>query len=462
MSSGLGDAIVHVPDSLWSRPVMLEALETAQASGDIGPLLQLLQQYAGASQTQLAVALGTTQGKISRYLNSLVRVEKLEMFQRIASGLGMPDEARDAFGLAPRATPTHPPLQVSPVVQPPVAESAPSTAITTSSPSHPDLHEVEILRQELHEALSMGMMADAGLDDWERLVIRYGRATRDRPATLLLDDLSADLTELRRTIQRHRSASAMRRLTRVAAHMSGLMCLTLCKLDDRPAFRRWTRTARIAASETGDPATHSWVLAQEAYGHYYSADMMEAVDVARHAQELGGKQPSVGAALAAALEARAHAAMGNREDTRAALARAEEITARLDGAALVPSAFGYNEAQLRFHAGSALTHLHEVKDAIVAQDRALELCMPGDYTDWAMTRLDRAECLTYSDETSDALAYAAETIGNLTMEQRKGIITLRGQEILDGLPRQRQALPAARDLRELLNLTSETKESDGK
>jgi tetratricopeptide (TPR) repeat protein len=306
------------------------------------------------------------------------------------------------------------------------------------------------------------MMAEAGLDDWERLVIRYGRATRDRPATVLLNDLSADLTELKRAIQRHRSASAMRRLTRVAAQMSGLMCLTLCKLDDRPAFRRWTRTARIAASETGDPETHSWVLAQEAYGHYYSGDMLEAVDVARHAQELGSNQPCVGAALAAALEARAHAAMRNRDETRSALARAEEITAKLDGAALVPSAFGYNEAQLRFHAGSALTHLHDVKAAIAAQDRALELCMPGDYTDWAMTRLDRAECLTHSDETADAFAYAAETIDSLTMEQRKGIITLRGHDILDSLPRQRQALPAARDFRELLNLTSEAKETEGK
>jgi transcriptional regulator with XRE-family HTH domain len=106
------------------------------------------------------------------------------------------------------------------------------------------VHQVETLRQELHEALSEGMMAEAGLDDWERLVLRYGRATRGHPASVLLDDLSTDLTELKWTIQRHRSASAMRRLTRVAAHMSGLMCLTLCKLDDHSAFRRWTRTVR--------------------------------------------------------------------------------------------------------------------------------------------------------------------------------------------------------------------------
>jgi hypothetical protein len=154
--------------------------------------------------------------------------------------------------------------------------------------------------------------------------------------------------------------------------------------------------------------------------------------------------------------------MGRSDDTRSALARAEEITAQLDGDALIPSAFGYNEGQLRFHAGSALTHLRDVKAAIAEQDRALELCMPGDYTDWAMIRLDRAECLIHSNEIADALAYAVETIDSLTMAQRKGIIMLRGHELVNNLPKPQQAFPAARDFRRLLNLTSETKETGGK
>jgi hypothetical protein len=98
---------------------------------------------------------------------------------------------------------------------------------------------------------------------------------------------------------------------------------------------------------------------------------------------------------------------------------------------------------------------------MTAQERALELCMPGDYTDWAMTRLDRADCLLSTDETADALSYAAETVDSLTQAQRKGIITLRGHEILNSLPKQRQALPAAREFRELLSLSTETKEIEG-
>lgn len=318
-----------------------------------------------------------------------------------------------------------------------------------------------MLRQGLNDALSEGTMAEASLDDWERTIIRYGRATRARPAGVLLDDLSADLAELRRAMQRYRSASALRRLTRVAAHMSGLMCLTLCKLDDRPAFRRWARTARLAADEAGQLETYSWVLAQEAYGHYYSADLLEAIDVARHAQAVVRVTPCVGAALAAALEARAHAAMGRHQETREALGRAEGILSRLDGDALAPSAFGYNEAQLRFHEGNAFTHLRDARLALTAQERALELCAPGDYTDWAMTRLDRASCLTVTGETTDALHYATETLITLSEPQRQGIITVRGYEILNALPKDQQALPAARELRELLMLTTDKKGGAG-
>jgi tetratricopeptide (TPR) repeat protein len=297
-------------------------------------------------------------------------------------------------------------------------------------------------------------MADASLDDWDLTVIRLGRATRDRPAGVLLRDLTVDLTDLKKTIERRRSASVLRRLTRVAAHMSGLMCLTLCKLDDRAAFYRWARTARSAANEAGDVLTFSWVLAQEAYGHYYSGDLPEAIEVARYAQKIVPRTPCVGSALAAALEARAHALMGRHRETREALARAEEIVGCLKGEELASSAFGYNEAQLRFHEGNAYTHLADMAAATKAQDRALQLCAPGDYTDWSMIRLDRASCLARSGDAIDAISYAMETLTKLTEPQRQGIITLRAREIVDGLPTVQRTLPAVRELHELLMITT--------
>jgi tetratricopeptide (TPR) repeat protein len=241
--------------------------------------------------------------------------------------------------------------------------------------------------------------------------------------------------------------------------MSGLMCLILVKLDERDGFRNWARTARIAAQEIGDPETYSWVRAQEAYGHYYSGDLPQAIDVARDAQVSSGHAPYVGASLAAALEARAYAALGNERETRAALDRAQSILARLDNEALVPSAFGYTEAQLRFHEGSAYTHLHNTNAAWKAQESALALSPPGDYTDRALTQLDRATCLAHDGDISEATAHAVQALHGLTNDQRRGIITLRAHGILAALPPHVRTLPVARDLRELVALPT-GKEAD--
>lgn len=412
----------------------------------------------GFSQEQLAERLGVERSTVARWESGETETGPQPWIRpKLAQELQVPIEEL-AYLLVPE--PVHEPEAATAELVAAIGTRRASRTLVSDTKNGLDLHDVELLRQGLDDALSEGTMAEASLDDWEQVATRYGRATRDRSADVLLDDLTADLTELKQALHRHRSASALRRLSRVAAHMFGLMCLTFCKLDDRPAVRRWARSARFAAQEAADPKTYSWVLAQEAYGHYYSTDLTGAIDVARHAQAVVRATPCVGAALAAALEARAHAAIGRHYETRQALGRAENILSHLDGEALTPSAFGYNEAQLRFHEGNAYTHLRDTRSASDAQDRALELCAPGDYTDWAMTRLDRASCLTYDGEMADGLDHATETLSSLCAPQRRGIITTRGQEILDALPRDQQALPAARDLRELLMLTTVQEEPD--
>jgi tetratricopeptide (TPR) repeat protein len=138
----------------------------------------------------------------------------------------------------------------------------------------------------------------------------------------------------------------------------------------------------------------------------------------------------------------------------ARLRRAEYNLSHLDSDALISSAFGYNEASFRFHEGNAYTHLRDVHSALKAQERALELCPPDNYTDWAMTRLDRAQCLICTGEVAEAVQYAAETIAYLTASRRRGIITLRAKEIIDTLPEGAKHLPAVRDLGEMLMLAN--------
>jgi transcriptional regulator with XRE-family HTH domain len=307
------------------------------------------------------------------------------------------------------------------------------------------------LRRALANSVVGGALSNTLLSDLEETVLRYGFIARDQPAGLLLADLTADLSEVQELFAHPRPLSTAARLTRVAAQMSGLMCLTLIKLDRRGDSRSWARVARNAADETGDPETISWVLAQEAYGHYYSGDLGEALMVARGAQHAAGATPRVGSVLSAALEARILAARGDALGCERALGRAEDALTQLAPEYVNDSAFGYDEGQLRFHQGNAYTHLGDTANAWLAQDQALALCAPEDFMDRAFAQLDRASCLIRDGDAGSGLAYAVEIMSGLSDDQRAGIINLRGRQLLGATPAARRlALPAAAELRDRL------------
>ncbi len=102
--SGRAHELIVIPDSFWQRPETLAALRDRA----IGRLFQLLSQYTGASQTQIAIACGTSQGKVSDIMRGVQKVETLAVFERIADALNMPDPARITLGLAPRKSSPQP------------------------------------------------------------------------------------------------------------------------------------------------------------------------------------------------------------------------------------------------------------------------------------------------------------------------------------------------------------------
>lgn len=435
--------------------------ELAEQQRLLGQYVAALRKAAGLYQTDIARAVPCHRTNVAHAEagSQLPDAHFWETADRVVGAAGALIARYDALIQARQAHAAHLQVQRRAKAQATVQQlRAPSPlARRNTAADHTPSHALETLRRGLNETISERTITPASLDDWEQTVFRYGQATRNRAPIVLLGDLSADLAHLQEALERCRSASALRRLTRTTAQMAGLMCLTLIKMDERTAFRRWARTARLAAHEAGDPLTHSWVRAQEAYGHYYSGDLIEAVEVAQHAQALSGQLPSVGAVLAAALEARAQAAQGHRQETRAALDYAETCLSHLDANAIGTSAFDYNEAQLRFHEGNAFTHLHDTSAAWRAQEMALDLCPASDYMDRTMTTLDRANCLVYDGDVSGAVAVMVEATTPLTNQQRQGIIATRVRDTITALPAQHQALPAVRDLYDLLPPQPETK-----
>jgi len=321
------------------------------------------------------------------------------------------------------------------------------TAQTVETP--PSAH-LELLRQRVEDGLSSSVVGATQLVVWQRVVAEHAASTRHISPSELVEILAADTAELERLLGLRHSASTLRELTRLAAQMSGLLSLTLLKTNDRVASRQWARTARRAAEEARDPAVVAWVRAQEAHTAFYAGNTADAALIARYGQEGAASTPSVGRALAAALEARALAIQGRAYDAQAAIALAEQTLAALPADQAIRSALGYDEAQLRFHEGNVYTHLGLTELAWIAQRRALALYPDEDYLDRALIHLDRAACLVHQGEIEAAIDVALAGITGLRLDQRRGMVAARTAEVIGMLPENRRTPGSVRNLRELL------------
>ncbi|GAB3532760.1 hypothetical protein GCM10027575_77500 [Phytohabitans suffuscus] len=111
---------LRMADTFWERDDVGHALRKR----DFGTLFRLVAKYAGASQTQIAIAVGMTQGQVSTIVGGGRQVTALDVAERALDGLGAPDSARLAFGLAPKQAPESPtPSAVVP--QPRVGATSP-------------------------------------------------------------------------------------------------------------------------------------------------------------------------------------------------------------------------------------------------------------------------------------------------------------------------------------------------
>ncbi|WP_338709751.1 helix-turn-helix transcriptional regulator [Streptomyces virginiae] len=85
-----------LPDWAWERADVRQALRAR----DVGAVFRFVQQYSGVSQARIAAAVGMTQARVNEIINRRREVSRLDVYERIADGLNMPDDARHLLGLA--------------------------------------------------------------------------------------------------------------------------------------------------------------------------------------------------------------------------------------------------------------------------------------------------------------------------------------------------------------------------
>ncbi|MFF0295535.1 helix-turn-helix domain-containing protein [Kitasatospora sp. NPDC004615] len=89
---------ITLPDLAWQHSDVRRALHDRQ----MGAVLRFVQHHTGASQGRLSMAVGMTQSRVNEIMNGRRVVSRLDVFERIADGLSMPDAARQILGLAAR------------------------------------------------------------------------------------------------------------------------------------------------------------------------------------------------------------------------------------------------------------------------------------------------------------------------------------------------------------------------
>lgn len=88
-------APIQLPPDAWQRAEIRQALRAR----DVAAVLRFVQRY-GISQARIGAATDMTQGRVNEIINGRREVVRLDIFERIAEGTGMPDDARHLLGLA--------------------------------------------------------------------------------------------------------------------------------------------------------------------------------------------------------------------------------------------------------------------------------------------------------------------------------------------------------------------------
>lgn len=100
---------IRIPDWAWRR----EQTRTALHARDVGALFAVARSFGGASQARIAAVTGLSQPRVNEIVNGRRLVSSIDVLERIADGLAMPDDARMTFGLAPRGSAGRTGTQVS-------------------------------------------------------------------------------------------------------------------------------------------------------------------------------------------------------------------------------------------------------------------------------------------------------------------------------------------------------------
>lgn len=287
---------IQLPEWVWDRAENREILKKRDVAG----LFTLAVKYAGASQVRLSAATGIAQGRISQLMRRQRQVTDLEVYERIATGLGLPDHARMLLGLAP-------------------------LDIASPTGDHGDEH------QEQTEELTARINAAAAIDPTMVMILNTDTNNlrlldRRLGSAAIADKMRAQISQIQRAHHHAIRPGIRAKLAHVLAQtesLAGWQAINTGALND--AWNHY-ENAKAAAREADDPAVLAHVSAEQAYVLMDLGQPAQATELLQYVHATyRDRIPARLRSWLSAAEAEAAAILGDEATCRAALDQAAAL-----------------------------------------------------------------------------------------------------------------------------------------
>jgi hypothetical protein len=218
----------------------------------------------------------------------------------------------------------------------------------------------------------------------------------------------------------------------VLSEVAGLAAWLAADRGDNAVARRRYGEAVQHAGRAHHPLLASYMTASLGHFAVETGDARQGVILLDRAEaQLDQSAPSTARAWLASLHAVAHAALGDKPATLAALRAAEKATSRQHGEPVWPWVFTFDRAKaVRYQAG-ALARLGDLRGATAAY--AAVATMPTAPKPRALLLLEQAQVLASAGQVGDGCALAVEAL-RVGVDYGSERITSRVRAFRSGLP----------------------------
>jgi hypothetical protein len=293
----------------------------------------------------------------------------------------------------------------------------------------------------LARALEVSSVGQAALEALEEAVGGFARSYPSTAPTVLARPVLEHFRDVTRLLDSPLPVARRQRLAVVAGHLAGLAGSLAFDLREEGKALAYFKVAVQAADDADSPDLAAWALATRSLIPTYTGNPATALRLLQEAQDRarGHVSPSRVAWLAA-LEARAHAGLGDGAASQAALGRADRAIERAEPEGGRFANDFFDRPRLAGLRGTSHLLLGQPKAAQAALADVLTLRDPADIKGRSLARLDLAQAYAQDRAIDEACAAVADALA-IRHENRVGPILRRAREVRASLEPWRDERP---------------------